>query len=279
MMKHTKKMSAFVGAAVLVTMFFVGVPLHTMISQKSVRLRTQPSFAGGVYPELVEGAGRQPERHKNKLIWVKTSDNVRMELPQWQIDQMKAVQHKGEGTKHHWVDAPMITSDELELVQKALNVSDNLENFRQFYANLSEDQKGILINAASKLEMQGLTSLLMAYFFPMPVQEQIGTTLAQKEAIIAPVVEYLYSKIEIEKKILKGHVSVVRCVAYSPDGNHIVSGSKDNNLILWNGKTGEQIKILKGHNGLVQCVAYSPDGKYIVSGSNDKNLILWDGKT
>jgi WD40 repeat protein len=269
MMKYTKKVSALVGAAVVVIMFFVGVPLHTMISEKStakhLRLRTHPVQQ------------TQSERYKNKLIWVRTSDNVRMKLPQWQIDQMKAVQHKGEGTKYHWIDAPMITSDELELVQKALNVANNLEQFRKFYASLLEDQKGILINSASKLEMQGLTSLLMAYFFPMNVQEQIGATIAQVDSVIAPVVEYLKEK--NQKKILEGHEDRIICVAYSFDGHYIVSGSGDSNLILWNGKTGEQIKVLKGHAGPVRCVAYSPDGNYIVSGSQDETLILWNGKT
>jgi WD40 domain-containing protein len=276
MMKHTKKVNALAGLIVLMTVFCVGVRLHTMeplYPSKSRRLiMPAPYFAEAT-------KGRQSERYKSKLIWVKTSDNIRMELPQWQIDQMKAVQHKGEGTQYHWVDAPMITSDELALVRKALNVSDNLEKFRQFYANLSEKQKGILINAASKLEMQGLTSLLMTYTFPEDVQKQMGATTAQVDSIIAPVVDYLDLKMEVGKEILKGHTNKVRCVAYSPNGNYIVSGSGDNNLILWNGRTGEQIKILKGHSAMVQCVAYSPDGNYIVSGSHDNNLILWDGKT
>jgi WD40 repeat protein len=283
-MKYTKKISALVGVVVLVAMFFVGVQLHAMISKKSISSKSVQSSFATLSPRL-QSAGKatadRPERYKNKLIWVKTSDNIRMELPQWQIDQMKAVQHKGEGTKYYWVDASMVTSDELKLVQKALNDSNNLEQFRKFYAKLSEDQKGTLINSASKLEMQGLTSLLMAYFFPMPVQEQIGATLTQKEAIIAPVVAYLNSKIEIEKKMLRGHIGKVGCVAYSPDGNYIVSGAVGlkNNLILWNGKTGDKIKILEGHKDTVLCVAYSPDGNYIVSGSRDNNLILWDGKT
>jgi WD40 repeat protein len=273
MMNCTKKVSAFVGAIVLVTMFFVGVPLHTMISQKSVRLRTQP----------VQQV--QPERYKNKLISVRTFDNVHMKLPQWQIDQMKAVQHKGEGTESHWVNAPMITSDELELVQKALNKSNKLEKFKDFYTKLSEDQKGILINSAAKLEMQGLTSLLMAYTFPIDVQKQIGATIDRVDnSIITPVVEYLKkNQKENQEKILKGHKDTVRCVAYSPDGSHIVSGSREteNNLILWDSKTGKKIKILKGHKDTVRCVAYSPDGSYIVSGSmeTENNLILWDSKT
>jgi len=267
-MKHTKKVNALAGLIVLMTVFCVGVRLHTMEPTKY----TLKSRRLAVPVRQQE----QAERYKNKLIWVKTSDNVRMELPQWQIDQMKAMQHKGEGTKYHWVDAPMVTSEELELVQKALNVSDNLEKFRKFYANLSEDQKGILINAASNLEMQGLTSLLMAYFFPMNVQEQIGTTLAQKEAIIAPVVKYLRHSKDVFMAAYNS--SLMWCVAYSPNGNYIVSG-EDEHLILRDSKTFKQIKILKGHRGTVDCVAYSPDGDYIVSGSADSTLVLWNGKT
>jgi WD40 repeat protein len=268
-MKNNKRYQVLVSAIALVIIFFVGMPLHTMISEKSTTKRLRMQRPAQQIQQV------QPKRYKNKLIWVRTSDNIRMELPQWQIDQMKAVRHKGEGTQYHWIDAPMITSDELELVQKALNVADNLEQFRQFYANLSEDQKEVLINNASKLEMQGLTSLLMTYFFPIPVQEQIGATIAQVSGIIAPVVEYLKKKNQNQEKNLIGHTDVVTCVAYSPDGNYIVSGAADKNLILWNGKTGERIKILKGS---VKCLAYSPDGNYIISGSGN-NLILWNGRT
>ena len=55
--------------------------------------------------------------------------------------------------------------------------------------------------------------------------------------------EYLLDTIE-EKctrpwkvKDLNGHTEEVNCVAYSPLGDYIVSGSKDNEIILWDARS------------------------------------------
>ena len=66
--------------------------------------------------------------------------------------------------------------------------------------------------------------------------------------------------------------SFVNTVAFSPDGKHIVSGSDDESVWVWEVSTGNQLKELKGHTNSVTSVAFSPDGKHIVSGSDDKSV-------
>ena len=71
----------------------------------------------------------------------------------------------------------------------------------------------------------------------------------------------------------------VYCIAFSPDGNRIVSGSDDRSVRVWNAKTGEQLRKLRGHTNRVTSVAFSADGKRVVSGSDDKSARVWDAKT
>ena len=67
-----------------------------------------------------------------------------------------------------------------------------------------------------------------------------------------------------------GHTFDVNCVCYSPDGCHIVSGSSDNTIRIWDAETGAVVgEPLKGHTAGVLSVAYSLDGRHIVSGSYD----------
>ncbi|OCH83940.1 WD40 repeat-like protein, partial [Obba rivulosa] len=79
---------------------------------------------------------------------------------------------------------------------------------------------------------------------------------------------------------LEGHRGWVTSVAFSPDGGHIVSGSHDKTLQIWDAATGKSVTTpLEGHRYSVTSVAFSPDGKYIVSGSSDETIRIWDAMT
>ncbi|KAJ6491090.1 WD40-repeat-containing domain protein, partial [Mycena sanguinolenta] len=79
------------------------------------------------------------------------------------------------------------------------------------------------------------------------------------------------------EKILRGHDDSVQSVAFSPDGQRIVSGSNDKTVRIWDAATGAAIgKPLQGHDKSVQSVAFSPDGQRIASGSADKTVRIWD---
>jgi WD40 repeat protein len=76
---------------------------------------------------------------------------------------------------------------------------------------------------------------------------------------------------------LRGHEYMVHSVAFSLDGTHIVSGSFDDTIRVWDAVMGQQVgEALRGHEGWVDSVVFSPDGTHIVSGSYDKTIMVWD---
>lgn len=72
------------------------------------------------------------------------------------------------------------------------------------------------------------------------------------------------------------HAWRVKVLVFSPDGKHLVSGSRDNSIRLWDAQTGTAFAILSGHVGEVDDLAFSADGLTLISGSIDGTILLWD---
>jgi WD40 repeat protein len=82
-----------------------------------------------------------------------------------------------------------------------------------------------------------------------------------------PLLQYLF-----------GHEASVASIAFSPDGQKLISGG--NPIILWDVNTRQPIgQLLTEHKSYVQSVAFSPDGKTLASGGDDNTIILWDSAT
>ena len=75
---------------------------------------------------------------------------------------------------------------------------------------------------------------------------------------------------------LSGHTDWVNSVAVSADGRTVVSGSHDNNVIIWDGELGKKLLTLSGHMKPVFSVAISANGNTVVSGSADNTIKIWD---
>lgn len=86
---------------------------------------------------------------------------------------------------------------------------------------------------------------------------------------------------DMSVRVFTGHAGDVTCLAITPDGRYVVSGSEDKTLKIWEVATGREVRTLAGHAGEVKSVGVSPDGRYAVSaGSNSAEgedpIRLWD---
>jgi WD40 repeat protein len=76
---------------------------------------------------------------------------------------------------------------------------------------------------------------------------------------------------------LEGHTSAIASVAYSPNGQHIISGSWDMTIQIRDAETGAAVgQPLEGPTDKTTSVAYPPDGQHIVSGSADRTIHVFE---
>ncbi|HJS50957.1 MAG TPA: protein kinase, partial [Pyrinomonadaceae bacterium] len=79
--------------------------------------------------------------------------------------------------------------------------------------------------------------------------------------------------------LLLTHESLVNEVAFSRDGETLVTAGGDNKAHLWDVSTGQQIAEFVGHSKPIVSVALSPNGKKLATGSVDGTAKLWDVAT
>ncbi len=103
---------------------------------------------------------------------------------------------------------------------------------------------------------------------------------------------------------VKGNLSKINAVRFSPDGKYVASGSGDSWLEmgieyddfarLWDVATGKELAVYGfhdhtsmskhsatciGHAGEVTAIAFSPSGKLIATGGNDNKIFVWETLT
>lgn len=80
-------------------------------------------------------------------------------------------------------------------------------------------------------------------------------------------------------KVLRGHLEDVVDISWSKDGKFLVSGSVDNEAIVWNVATGTKIHMLSGHKSWVQGVSWDPLNQFLTTLSSDRSLRIFSSQS
>lgn len=73
-------------------------------------------------------------------------------------------------------------------------------------------------------------------------------------------------------KRLRGHLNSADCLAFSPDGKWLASGSDDRTVRLWEVESGLPKHVIREHRNKIEAIAFSPDGQTVASG--DKSALV-----
>ncbi|KAI7862456.1 WD40-repeat-containing domain protein [Spinellus fusiger] len=102
---------------------------------------------------------------------------------------------------------------------------------------------------------------------------------------IAPAVNSLlenYTSFVIPNAVgttFQGHQSNIKCVEFlGEEGRHVVSGSSDNTLRIWDTQTQECLETMEGHRSRLWGLSSTVGGDYIASASGDATVKIWSVK-
>lgn len=79
-----------------------------------------------------------------------------------------------------------------------------------------------------------------------------------------------------QKKVLRGHIEDICDIAWSKDGQFLLSGSVDNSAILWDPEKGVKIWCSDLIKGYVQGVAIDPHAQFMAAISSDRTLRIYN---
>ncbi|KAK1934320.1 WD repeat-containing protein 5B [Phytophthora citrophthora] len=76
---------------------------------------------------------------------------------------------------------------------------------------------------------------------------------------------------------VESHKGFVSCVAFNPQGSLVATGSHDENVRLWDVRSGKTVAIIAAHQEPVVSVQFHPmDGSLLVTGGYDGLVRVWD---
>jgi WD40 repeat protein len=79
-----------------------------------------------------------------------------------------------------------------------------------------------------------------------------------------------------ERFTLTGHKGMVGSLAYSPDGRHLLTGSWDKTVKIWDAANGRELTSFDWPVGRVGAVAYAPDGLRAAAAGDEGPIVIWD---
>ncbi|MEB3215189.1 MAG: hypothetical protein VKN72_02875 [Nostocales cyanobacterium 94392] len=90
--------------------------------------------------------------------------------------------------------------------------------------------------------------------------------------VVTALQQAVYGVTEVNR--LEGHGDIVWDVIFSPDGELLASGSRDQSVKIWR-TDGKLLQSLQGHEESITSLSFSPDGNLLASASRDKTVKIW----
>ncbi len=84
----------------------------------------------------------------------------------------------------------------------------------------------------------------------------------------------------LRARLLEGHADAILAAHFSPDGQSVVTASRDRTAKTWSVETGRELHSFEeGHEFLASTAIFFPGGKHLLTAAADNTARIWDVST
>ncbi|MHC4550542.1 MAG: protein kinase domain-containing protein [Planctomycetota bacterium] len=175
--------------------------------------------------------------------------------------------------RHHWIGALSFDREGRRILTAVGNQTLSRPKIRGWAKVWDLDTGRVVLT----LEEPGAWIFAVAY---SPDETRIATGSGVRLPLVGPQPERASIKVwdvssgkaRVEH-VLDRHEDIVRSLAFSRDGRHLLSGSLDGTVREWEVATGKEVRTLRHEEG-VACVAYGREDRWILSSGMDRRLFV-----
>lgn len=172
-----------------------------------------------------------------------------------------------------------ITKNELGVTLQNMQKSDSHKNCQQTQENI---EKIMMVSSKYRKSRHYLTiaiSIIFASTATRPIKAQPKIPLLSQSSIMTTLnsSKFQTSRQEFNGQlaIFLGHEGGIQDAVLSPDGNQVLTASRDKTARLWDNQ-GNLLVVFRGHENWVYSAKFSPNGQQVLTTSADKTARLWD---
>ncbi len=149
--------------------------------------------------------------------------------------------------------------------------------------SFSSDRKAaISVNAQGLIKMWNVENGRMMRSIDQDIKVVAAAFFENKKVALARswdgdnVIHILDIPLNKEVETLTAHTKGVTSLAFSPDGELVLSGGGDHHLMLWGGEYGELMHLFRGHKEAIRAAIPSSDREHIASISEGQEIKVWN---
>lgn len=146
--------------------------------------------------------------------------------------------------------------------------------FYSIRINPGEKSKKMKLN---KLKLAILTSLAMV---TIPINLAKAQPIVEEKVLI-PIENVSLWRTPRLLYTFRGHNAVIEALAFSPDGETLVSGGSFNDptLRFWSIETGQKVEEIRAQRTGVYDIVFSPNGERMITTGEDAGINIWNWPT